>query len=169
MSNAKLIEAYIAALPIVTVSVVANPNGKRARIETGTPAAGQAVYARVFLKSSHADLVLDAAGVDGWAKMPAAGLLELITSTATALGAPWQTEEEIIGAAAAAVAAIVYKVEAARQAGGLKEINASYKRYRQQQVAKAERVVPYSAYLQRYTVLMVEEVARLERTTTSPR
>lgn len=88
-------------------------------------------------------------------------ILEVITSTAARLGAEWQSDQQAKVEAAEAVQAIVDKVEAARQAGGLKEINASYKRYRQQQVANAERAIPCSAYLQRYTTRMIEEVAKL--------
>lgn len=42
MSHEKLVEAYIGALQNAAVSVVASPNGKRSKIETGTPAAGHA-------------------------------------------------------------------------------------------------------------------------------
>jgi hypothetical protein len=159
MFHAKLIEIYLAALPRTVVSIVTVADGNGARIETGDVPAGAIVHARLHFNKSHADLVLSACGLDGRAEMSPSELIEAIPSAATRLGATWQTDEEARAAAAKAVQAIVDKVEAARQAGGMKEINASYKRYRQQQVAKAERAIPYSAYLRRYTELMVREVA----------
>lgn len=163
MSHAKLIEAYLAASPRTVVSVVTDAEGNGARIETGDIPASAAIHARLHFNTSHVDLVLSACGLDGRTDMSPPELFEAITSTAERLGAPWQTDKEAKAAAAEAVQAVVDKVEAARQAGGLKEINASYKRYRQQQVTKAERAVPYSAYLRRYTTLMIEEVAKLAR------
>lgn len=161
MSHAKLIDVYLAALSRTVVSVVTDAGVNHARIETGDVPAGAAVHARLHFNASHADLVLSAYGLDGRADMSPSELLEAITSTAARLGAEWQTDEEARAAAADTVQAVVDKVEAARQAGGMKEINASYKRYRQEQVAKAERAVPYSTYLRHYTARMVEEVARL--------
>jgi hypothetical protein len=38
------------------------------------------------------------------------------------------------------------------QAGGLKQVNAQYKRYRQAQVAKAEKAIPYTAFLERFVI-----------------
>jgi hypothetical protein len=52
----------------------------------------------------------------------------LIERTAATLGAPFQTHAEITA-----------RVKGMNQSGGLKEINAQYKRYRKAQVAKAEK------------------------------
>jgi hypothetical protein len=50
------------------------------------------------------------------------------------------------------------------QNGGLKQINRPYKAYRQAQIARAERAVPYSKFLeQRYTVSIVRNVAMTGR------
>ena len=46
-----------------------------------------------------------------------------------------------------------------RQCGGLREVNAQYKRHRQQQIAKAEKATPYAVYLQRWTAAFVREIA----------
>lgn len=64
---------------------------------------------------------------------------------------------------AEAVAEIVARVDAMRQAGGLKQVNAEYKRYRQAQAAKAERATPYAVFLQRFTATIVREVAATGR------
>lgn len=160
MSHAKLIDTYLAALPRTVVSVVTDADGNGAKIETGDVPAGTVVHGRLHFNASHADLVLSSCGLDGRAVMSPSELLEAVTNTAARLGAEWQTDQEAQTTAAEAVQAIVDKIEAARQAGGLREINASYKRYRQQQVANAERAIPYSAYLRRYTTRMVEEVAK---------
>ncbi len=158
MSHAKLIDTCLAELPRAVVNVVTDADGNGARVETGDVVAGAIVHARLHFNASHADLVLSACDLE--ADMSPSALLEVITSTATRLGATWHTDEEARAVAAEAVKAIVDKVEAARQAGGLKKVNADYKAYRQQQVAKAERAIPYSACLRRYATRMVEEVAK---------
>jgi hypothetical protein len=54
---------------------------------------------------------------------------------------------------------IVAHVKATNQSGGLKQVNAQYKRYRQAQVAKAEKASPYSLFLERITATIVRDVA----------
>jgi hypothetical protein len=58
---------------------------------------------------------------------------------------------------------IVAHVKATNQSGGLKQVNAQYKRYRQAQVAKAEKAVPYAKFLERFTATIVREVAATGR------
>jgi hypothetical protein len=57
-----------------------------------------------------------------------------------------------------------YLRERTNQAGGLKQINKQYKAYRQAQIARAEKAVPYSKFLElRYTVSIVRNVAATGR------
>jgi hypothetical protein len=49
------------------------------------------------------------------------------------------------------------------QSGGLKQVNAEYRRYRMGQVAKCEKAIPYSAFLQRFTASLVRNVAATGR------
>jgi hypothetical protein len=46
-----------------------------------------------------------------------------------------------------------------RQNGGLKQVNAEYKRYRAQQIAKAEKATPYAKFLERFTASIVRDMA----------
>ena len=50
-----------------------------------------------------------------------------------------------------------------RQAGGLKQVNAEYKRYREAQAAKAERATSYSVFIERFTASLVRDVAAAGR------
>lgn len=162
MSRAGLVETYIAALPGTVVSIVSSADGTRSRFETGAVEAAAVVHARLRFKASHAELVLSACGIDGWADMPPASLLQLIASTAEGLGARPQSDHDVAAAANEAVAVVVAKVAAMNQNGGLKQVNAAYKRYRLGQVAKGEKAVTYAAHLTRFTESLVANVARFE-------
>jgi len=83
----------------------------------------------------------------------------LIEKTAATMGAPFETAAEIRAAAKIQVAAIVAKVEAARQAGGMKQINRQYKAYRLAQIAKAEKATSYTKFLERFVISTVKQVA----------
>jgi hypothetical protein len=75
-------------------------------------------------------------------------------------GAPFQTAAALRADAEKEVDKIVARVEATSQAGGLRQLNRSYKAYRAQQIAKAERAQPYSKFLEeRYTAKIVRSVA----------
>jgi hypothetical protein len=154
-----LIEAYIAAMPGTVVSIVASADGQRSRIETGDVAADAIVHGRLRFKDTHADLVLMACGVTGWADMPPASLLELIIATAEQLGARPQTDRDVTAAARAAVGCVIANVEAMRANGGLKQVNAAYRRYRLGQVAKGERAINYAAHIAAFTESLVRKVA----------
>jgi hypothetical protein len=70
----------------------------------------------------------------------------------------------VAAAAKIQVAEIVAKVEAARQNGGLKQVNRQYKSYRQaQSIAKAEKAMPYGKFIERFTAGMVRDVAATGR------
>ena len=163
-SRETLIEAYIAALPLAAVAIVSNADGKRCRIEMGGDLApGETIQSRLYLKPSHAELVLSAIDQEGWTDQAPGTVAALIEQTATNLGARFQSPDDLRRAAESAVADIVAKVEGMNQAGGLKEINTKYKLYRQRQVAKAEKAMPYSAFIHRFTLKMVEQVAAMVR------
>jgi hypothetical protein len=79
------------------------------------------------------------------------------------LGAPYHTLAELREAAETAVDEIQARVDSVRQNGGLKQVNAEYKRYRAQQIAKAEKAMPYAKFLERFTALIVRDVAMTGR------
>jgi hypothetical protein len=137
MSRESLVEAYVSALPFAAVAIVQTAGGG-CRIETAAPGApGEAIY---YFKPSHVDLVLGAAGLAaGPIDATPAAVAALIEKTALAMGAPFKTSAEIRAAAKIQVAEIVAKVEAARQAGGMKQTNRQYKAYRQAQLAKGRK------------------------------
>jgi hypothetical protein len=82
-----------------------------------------------------------------------------IEQAAATLGAPYQTPAELQAEAEQEVDKIVAKVAASNQAGGLREINKQYKRYRMAQLAKAEKAVPYTKFIERFTASIVRDVA----------
>jgi hypothetical protein len=72
---------------------------------------------------------------------------------------PYHTLAELREAAEEAVAEITARVDVMRQNGDLKLVNAQYKRYRAEQMAKAEKATPYAVFLQRFTASIVRDVA----------
>jgi hypothetical protein len=169
MSRESLVEAYVSAMPFAAVAIVAVP-GSGCRVETGAPGAPGEI-ARYYFKPSHVDLVLGAAGLgtdqlkDGTVqKLTPAAIAALIERTAAAIGAPFETAAELRAAATLEVEKVVAKVEAMRQAGRLKQVNAEYKAYRQRQVARCEKATPYTVFLRRFTAGLVRDVATTGRT-----
>lgn len=159
-----LVEAYLGALDARAVLIQAAPNGQPARISTEADPQFNLFAVLWFSKSAHAELVL-AQCPAGWVDVAPAALRDEVINAAAALGAPWRTTEEVRVEASIAVAEIIASVEASRQSGGLAQVNASYKIYRQQQVAKGEKAMPYSAHLQAFTRSLVVLAAQNARPT----
>jgi hypothetical protein len=156
-----LVEAYIAALPLSVVAIVCSADGRRCRIHTERePGPGETIEDSLYFKPSHAELVLGTIDLDGWTDQAPAAVVALIERAACSLGAPHHTLAELRKAAEAAVAEITARVDAGRQNGDLKQVNRQYKIYRQQQIAKAEKAMPYAAHLAAFTRSLVEKVAR---------
>jgi hypothetical protein len=89
----------------------------------------------------------------------AGALLDLIISTAQDLGARPRSDADVAIEARGAVALVIRKVDGMRQNGGLKQLNAAYKRYRLAQVAKGEPAITYAAHLAVFTRSLVAKVA----------
>jgi hypothetical protein len=158
VSRADLIQTYIAGLNLAAVVVVSS--GRRCQIRIGEPAAGEKIRHQFYFRPSHAELLLLTIGREGLAGKPAAALAALIERTAAMLGARYWTASELRAEAERQVAAIVAKVAASNTSGGLKHWNAAFKQYRRQQVAKAEKALPYSVFLERFVLTaMVRDVA----------
>jgi hypothetical protein len=89
-----------------------------------------------------------------------AALAARIMQAASAIGAPFQTPDELRWVAEEAVDEVQARVAAMNQAGGLSAFNKAYKRYREQQLARAEKAQPYRLFLeQRFTATIVRDVA----------
>jgi hypothetical protein len=160
LSRASLIEAYIAELPLTAVAIVCSSEGRRCRIHTeGEPGPGEAIEHRLYFKPSHAELVLSTIDLEGWTDEPPATVVALIEHAAATLGARYQTHDELRRAAEEVVAEVQARVDAGRQNGDLKRVNRQYKLYRQQQIAKAEKAMPYAKFLERFTASIVRDVA----------
>lgn len=161
MSRASLVETYIAALNLTAVAIVSD--GWRCRIHTGELAPSETIKHRFYFKPSHAELVLATIDLDGLSGKPPAALATLIERAAANLGAPFQTADELQAEAEQQVAEITARVKGMNQSGGLKQVNAQYKRYRQAQIAKAEKAVPYAKFIERFTATIVRDVAATGR------
>jgi hypothetical protein len=123
-----------------------------------------------FARPAHAELVglrcyedfkdLGAMRRHGWVGMPPEEVVEKVKTTAGMLGAKWQTQSQIEHDAEKVVAEVIASVEAARQNGGLKQVNLDYKKYRKAQIEKREPAVPYTVYLGEFTRLLVLRAAQ---------
>jgi hypothetical protein len=165
VSRASLVDVYISSLPFVPVAIVPIAGGD-CRVERCAPGApGETIAQLYYFKRSHLELVLGAAGLaDGPINQPPDAVAALIEKTARSMGAPFQTAAELRADAEKEVDKIVDRVQATNQAGGLRELNRSYKAYRQQQIARAERAQGYSKYLEEhYTIGIVRSVASVGR------
>jgi hypothetical protein len=154
----------VSALPFAAVAVVAVPGGG-CRVEMAAQCApGETIAKLYYFKPSHIELVLGAAGLgDGPVAAAPDAVAALLEKAARAMHAPYETAAEI-RAAEQEVDKIVAKVAATGQAGGLREINRQYREYRLAKVARAERALPYAAFLERrYTVGIVRNVAAVGR------
>lgn len=108
-----------------------------------------------FSKAAHAELVAAQCG-------PQATRDDVVNAAAM-LGARWRLMPEIEQAASNAVAEIIASVDHQRRKGGLAQVNAAYKIYRQHQVAKGEKVMPYAAHLATFTRSLVTLAAASAR------
>jgi hypothetical protein len=159
-----LVETYISGLALAEVAIVGA--GRRCRIHTdgdGDLAPGEPVAHRYFFKPSHVDLLLSTIGPEGMSGRPAAALAELVVQAAASIGASFRTPGELQAEAERQVAEITARIRMANQQGGLKQINAQYKRYRQAQIARAEKALPYSAFIEPFIMTMVRNMAATGR------
>jgi hypothetical protein len=158
VSRASLVEAYISGLQLTEVAVAGA--GKQCRIRTGGDLApGEPVAQRYFFKSSHVDLLLATIGQDGLSGRSAAALADAIVQAAASIGAPYRSPAQVRKGAELAVAEIVARVRLANQTGDLRQVNRSYKLYRQQQAEKGEMATSYAAYIEPFIMTMVKQVA----------
>jgi hypothetical protein len=166
VSRDSLIDAYIAALPLAAVAIVLSADGRRCRIHTeGEPGPGETIERRLYFKPSHAELVISTIDLlEGWTDQAPAAVAASIEQAAATLGAPVHALGELRQAAEEAVAEVTARVDAGRQNGDLKQVNRQYKLYRQQQIAKAEKAMPYAKFLERFTASIVRDVAMNGRT-----
>jgi hypothetical protein len=165
VSRESLVQTYVDALPFAPIAIVAIP-GDGSRVAVGGDlAAGETTVARYFFKPLHIEIVLSAAGLaDNPIDEEPAVVAVRLQKAARAMHAPYETAAEIRAAAEKEVDKILEKVEATNQAGGLRELNKSYKAYRQRQIARAERAAPYSKFIEdHYTLGIVRSVASVGR------
>jgi hypothetical protein len=161
MSHADLIQTYIAALNLTAVTVIGD--GRQCRIHTGEIPPGERVKAQFFFRPTHAELVLMTVNKEGLAGKAAGRAGWRDRAGGNKLGAPYQTPDGLRKAAERHVDEIVTRVKDARMDGELREINKRYRQYRLAQVARAERAMPYSAYIQHFTASLVRDAAATGR------
>lgn len=166
-----LVKAYLEALGSRAVLIhVIGPHDKPALLGMARDPRLDLFDKLWFAKPAHAELVLmrcrddfrdiGAARPEGWIDLSAREVRDHLVNTAAALGASWRTEAEVMLDASYAVAEIITHVEDMRQSGGLAQVNAAYKVYRQAQVAKGEKAKPYSAHLGAFTMSLVTLAAQ---------
>jgi hypothetical protein len=103
--------------------------------------------------------VLTTIDLEGWTDQQPGAVAALIERTAATLGTSYQSPAELAGPAEQAVDEVQARVAGMNQSGGLKQINRQYKAYRVAQIAKAERAMPYSKFIERFTATIVRDVA----------
>ncbi|CAN7377719.1 hypothetical protein LJR220_003363 [Bradyrhizobium sp. LjRoot220] len=160
-----LVEAYLGALEAKPLLILTGPTAQPAKISFEKSANLDVFAALWFAKPAHAELVLmrcrddltaiGAARPQGWFDMSAREILDALVNTAAQLGATWRTADLMKADAERAVDLIVNQVEAQRKSGGLAQVNAEYKVYRQRQVERGQKAIPYSAHLHAFTTSLV--------------
>jgi 2-phosphoglycerate kinase len=96
--------------------------------------------------------------------MSRASLTEIYIAAKTAANiAPHQTPGELQAEAEQAVAEAVAKIDAMRRNGDFKQLNAKYKVYRQLQMERGERALPYSTFLERRVANLLRQIAATGR------
>ncbi len=96
--------------------------------------------------------LLSTIGPEGLSGKPAAALADAIVQAAARLGARWQTPDTLRKLAGQQVDEIVERVKSSGQRGKLKHWNTRYRQYRLAQVAKAEKAIPYSSFLEQVVI-----------------
>ena len=66
---------------------------------------------------------------------------------------------EITAEAVAAIGRVEQELESLRNAGALKSVNRSYRIYRQDAVARGEKIVPYAIWFSKYKENLVRQLA----------
>lgn len=162
MKRELLAKAYVRALPVCSVVILASEDGRSAKASLD-PEPDNAPFSLFdtlwFAKSQYAELVL-AQCPEGWCGRAPAALRDEIVNAAAALGASFKTSAEIEADASNAVAEIIERVDAMRQSGGLAKVNAGYKCYRKAQVAAGQKAVSYQAHLDAFTLSLVRLAAQ---------
>jgi hypothetical protein len=170
------VKAYIGALEIRPLVILAAVGGRPARIAAHPEKNLEQIDALYFAKPQHAELVLshvlgdlDAVGVlhpHGWIDLPAREVRDTVANVAAYLGASFRSTAEVQRDAGAAVDRILASVEASRVSGGLTRVNAEYKAYRQRQMSMGQPAASYSKHLANFTrnvVLLAAQSANASR------
>jgi hypothetical protein len=153
-----LVKAYINALDARALLIYAGAGGGAGTISLSENNNLELFDTLWFAKAAHAELVL--MNCPQSSTLPPASLRDEVINIAATLGASWRTTTELEADASNAVAEIIECVEAMRQSGGLAQVNAQYKIYRQAQVAKGQKAIPYSEHLFAFTMSLVILAAR---------
>jgi len=169
-SRESLIKAYLDALGLKALMVLAVDGKQPSRIAFSEEKNLVLVDALFFVKAQHAELVLAHASDDlaaigalrdgGWIDMAGRELRDIIANTAAYLGASFHAFAAVRSLAEKSVDHILVSVEAARVSGGLAKVNAEYKGYRKRQLATGQTAVTYSAHLAAFTRNLVTLAAQ---------
>jgi len=152
-----LIQAYINALPLRAILIYADKSGLSAKAAL-EPDPLDLFDTLWFSKLDHAELVLSQCP-EGWVDLPPTALRDEVINAAAALGASFRTAAEIETEASKEVEEIIKRVEVMRLSGLLTKVNRDYKIYRQTQVARGLKAVPYQAHLDAFTLSLVKIAA----------
>lgn len=163
--RAELVKAYLDALEIRPVVVLAVDGKQPSRLAFEPDRRLVTVETFWFAKAAHAELVMSHARDDlaaigalrdhGWIEMSGAELRDTVANIAGYLGAPYSHFSSVVADAENAVDRILVNVEQARFEGRLKSVNAEYKAYRQRQLAAGQKAIGYGEHLAKFTASLV--------------
>jgi len=163
--RADLVKAYLNALEIRSIVVLAVDGKRPSRLAFEPDKRLRTVETFWFAKAAHAELVMAHARDDltaigalrdqGWVDMGGAELRDTVANIAGYLGAPYSQFSTMVADAEKAVDRILANVEKARFEGRLKSVNADYKAYRQRQLAAGQKAISYSEHLAKFTLSLV--------------
>ena len=118
---------------------------------------------------THADLIVNECRSElrrdglvsdgGWIDLEADALADRLYAVAARFGATWITTEDLMRDAEANVAFVLQMIDALNQSGGLKELNRSYKAYRQKSITAGRGAARYHVYLANFTTEIVRLAA----------
>lgn len=156
--KSELEAAYLEGLGATVIALIANPGisfemAPWPGAEHWRPAEIVAVYC--FERASHAEMVMLSLTT-----MPtdAEEAMRLLSQAVDAVGAQWQSVEQIVEGAASVTAEIEMHVTAWNKSGGLSDFNAAYKMHRQRCLATSQIATSYSDFLHAFKLKIARVV-----------
>lgn len=164
----RLIDAYVAALPIRPIAIIRGPDDTTSRL--GIACTADAIDALWFRKVAHAELVamtclddlqaLAAIGPDGWINLASETTRGFVVAAADRLGADWRTDAQVRADARFEVDKVLMAIDVRKRTGGLHEVNRAYRVKRLAARAAGDKISSYNNYIAEFVASLVRLAAQ---------